>query len=266
MSPEQVSGGELDARSDVFSVGIVLAEMVMARRLFTATNELDVLLMVRDARLERLHKYAAEFPVELRVLDGRARCSAGPRIAGRRAGAVPRRARRVDPRATTRVDARDLAALDRPRRSTRRPPISRAASQRAQIDDAERAVGPDDADEHGAAPRPRRSRRAREFIAGDGGADRRRPATRARAATITRRRGRRRRREARRAAVGAARGRRPARACRCCASSTGSRRRKAHRHARARGPRRRAQGGVLRSTASRSSSTRTSRASGSATS
>ncbi|MCX5745352.1 MAG: serine/threonine-protein kinase [Proteobacteria bacterium] len=72
MSPEQVSGGEIDQRSDLFSVGILLAEMVMARRLFTSTNDLDILLMVRDARLDRLHKYASEFPVELRVLVTRA--------------------------------------------------------------------------------------------------------------------------------------------------------------------------------------------------
>ncbi|HEX7839154.1 MAG TPA: serine/threonine-protein kinase, partial [Kofleriaceae bacterium] len=72
MSPEQVSGSEIDARSDLFSVGILLAEMVMARRLFTSTNDLDILLMVRDARLDRLHKYASEFPVELRVLITRA--------------------------------------------------------------------------------------------------------------------------------------------------------------------------------------------------
>ena len=72
MSPEQVSGGEIDPRSDIFSVGILLAEMVMARRLFTSTNDLDILLMVRDARLDRLHKYASEFPVELRVLTVRA--------------------------------------------------------------------------------------------------------------------------------------------------------------------------------------------------
>ncbi len=72
MSPEQVSGGEIDARSDIFSVGILLAEMVMARRLFTSTNDLDILLMVRDARLDRLHKYASEFPIELRVLCSRA--------------------------------------------------------------------------------------------------------------------------------------------------------------------------------------------------
>ena len=72
MSPEQVSGSEIDTRSDLFSVGILLAEMVMARRLFTSTNDLDILLMVRDARLDRLNKYASEFPVELRVITQRA--------------------------------------------------------------------------------------------------------------------------------------------------------------------------------------------------
>ncbi len=68
MSPEQVHGADLDARSDLFSLGIVLAEMVMARRLFTAPSDLDTLLMVRDARLDRLEKNADDFPIELRVM------------------------------------------------------------------------------------------------------------------------------------------------------------------------------------------------------
>src|SRR6267154_1489070 len=53
MSPEQVVGHPIDGRSDLFAVGVVLAEMLMGRRLFTAPNDLDVLLMVRDARVER---------------------------------------------------------------------------------------------------------------------------------------------------------------------------------------------------------------------
>jgi serine/threonine-protein kinase len=65
MSPEQVTGGDLDGRSDIFAVGIVLAEMLMGKRLFTAPNDLDVLLMVRDGRLERWDKYGKEVPASL---------------------------------------------------------------------------------------------------------------------------------------------------------------------------------------------------------
>ena len=65
MSPEQVTGGDLDGRSDIFAVGIVLAEMLMGKRLFSAPNDLDVLLMVRDGRLERWDKYGKDIPPRL---------------------------------------------------------------------------------------------------------------------------------------------------------------------------------------------------------
>ena len=65
MSPEQVIEQSLDARSDVFSVGVVLAELLTGRRLFAAANELDVLLMVRDAKLQRYEKYGADIDPSL---------------------------------------------------------------------------------------------------------------------------------------------------------------------------------------------------------
>lgn len=65
MSPEQVTGGLVDCRSDLFAVGIVLAEAFVGRRLFTARNDLDVLLMVRDGRLDRLNRYGHDIPPEL---------------------------------------------------------------------------------------------------------------------------------------------------------------------------------------------------------
>lgn len=65
MSPEQVSGGRLDGRADIFAVGIVMAELLMIRRLFIAQNDLEVLLQVRDARLDRLQKFGKRIPADL---------------------------------------------------------------------------------------------------------------------------------------------------------------------------------------------------------
>jgi serine/threonine protein kinase len=65
MSPEQVVGRPIDNRSDLFAVGVVLAELLTGRRLFSAPADLDVLLKVRDVRLDRLDKYGTEIPPAL---------------------------------------------------------------------------------------------------------------------------------------------------------------------------------------------------------
>jgi serine/threonine protein kinase len=65
MSPEQVLGQTVSPRSDIFASGIVLAEMLMGRRLFAAANELDVLLMVRDVDLGRLVRFGEHIDDDL---------------------------------------------------------------------------------------------------------------------------------------------------------------------------------------------------------
>jgi serine/threonine-protein kinase len=72
MSPEQVVGRDLDARSDIFTLGIVLAEMLILRPLFTGGKELDVLLRIRDADLSAIDRAAARVPDDVRNLLFRA--------------------------------------------------------------------------------------------------------------------------------------------------------------------------------------------------
>lgn len=52
MSPEQVTGGDIDTRADLFSAGIMLYEMLAMNRLFHGKTELETLMMVRDCDVE----------------------------------------------------------------------------------------------------------------------------------------------------------------------------------------------------------------------
>ncbi len=72
MSPEQVTGRELDARSDLFTVGIVLAELVTIRPLFSGGTELDVLFRIRDADITSLERANTSVPDDVRQLLFRA--------------------------------------------------------------------------------------------------------------------------------------------------------------------------------------------------
>lgn len=52
MSPEQVRGLEIDSRSDIFAVGILLYEMVTNRRLFVGESDFQTLERVRAAAVQ----------------------------------------------------------------------------------------------------------------------------------------------------------------------------------------------------------------------
>ena len=48
MSPEQINGGDIDHRSDIFALGVVLFEMLTARRLFKRENEVQTIQAVSE--------------------------------------------------------------------------------------------------------------------------------------------------------------------------------------------------------------------------
>lgn len=52
MSPEQAAGLELDRRSDIFSLGIILHEMLTGRRLFKTDNEIKTLDKIKSVDID----------------------------------------------------------------------------------------------------------------------------------------------------------------------------------------------------------------------
>ena len=65
MSPEQAMGRPLDRRSDVFSGGSVLYEMLTKQPPFQADNEMDLIFRVRDAKYTRPSRLNPAVPAAL---------------------------------------------------------------------------------------------------------------------------------------------------------------------------------------------------------
>ncbi len=65
MSPEQATGESLDRRSDIFSLGIVLWEMLTGRRAFKTDNEIKTLDKVRAVDVERASVVNPTVPARL---------------------------------------------------------------------------------------------------------------------------------------------------------------------------------------------------------
>lgn len=72
MSPEQIENDPLDARSDLFSLGIVLWEMMTGRRLFKARSKEETLRRVKRAEVPSPRSYRPEVSEELQSLVLRA--------------------------------------------------------------------------------------------------------------------------------------------------------------------------------------------------
>lgn len=62
LAPEQVAGEPFDHRADLFSLGVMLAEMLIGEPLYTGSNPLAVLLAIQEARVERLRAKAHLIP------------------------------------------------------------------------------------------------------------------------------------------------------------------------------------------------------------
>jgi serine/threonine protein kinase len=58
LAPEQVRGQTSDRRADVFAAGVVTAELLMGRPLFTGGSELAILLAIRDAQIRPFEDFA----------------------------------------------------------------------------------------------------------------------------------------------------------------------------------------------------------------
>jgi serine/threonine protein kinase len=57
MSPEQVEGKELDGRSDIFSLGTVLYEMLTGQRAFEGRSQLSVASAILEKEPEPISKF-----------------------------------------------------------------------------------------------------------------------------------------------------------------------------------------------------------------
>ncbi len=72
MSPEQAAGKELDARSDIFAVGVVLFELTTGKRLFKGNSELETLRLILESDYPSPAQIRPDYPPQLERIVMRA--------------------------------------------------------------------------------------------------------------------------------------------------------------------------------------------------
>ncbi len=72
MSPEQIRGMPVDARTDIFSAGIILHEMLTTEKLFRGDTEFALMEKVRKAEASPPSKFNRRVPAELDAICARA--------------------------------------------------------------------------------------------------------------------------------------------------------------------------------------------------
>jgi serine/threonine protein kinase len=65
LSPEQVEGLDIDPRSDIFSLGIILFELLTGSKLFDSDSQLKLLDMIREAKVPTPSTIVADLPKEI---------------------------------------------------------------------------------------------------------------------------------------------------------------------------------------------------------
>lgn len=68
LSPEQASGKELDGRSDIFSLGIILYELTTGTRLFLRSTEVATIHAVLSGEVKKPSEIAADYPRALEAI------------------------------------------------------------------------------------------------------------------------------------------------------------------------------------------------------
>ncbi|OGQ89445.1 MAG: hypothetical protein A2289_07515 [Deltaproteobacteria bacterium RIFOXYA12_FULL_58_15] len=71
MSPEQARGQVVDRRSDIFSLGIILYELLTLSPCFTAKSQIETLDKVASLKFNPLHKVRPDVPEALQKIVGR---------------------------------------------------------------------------------------------------------------------------------------------------------------------------------------------------
>ena len=72
LSPEQVSGREVDARTDVFALGIFLYELTTMQRAFRDTSDLATMQRIKQGKVVRPSQLVSDYPRELEAIVMRA--------------------------------------------------------------------------------------------------------------------------------------------------------------------------------------------------
>lgn len=71
LSPEAATGEDVDARTDIFAVGILLWEMIAGRRLFLGETDYDTLKQVQKAEIPALAQFGVHAPAQLEQILAR---------------------------------------------------------------------------------------------------------------------------------------------------------------------------------------------------